>query len=532
MRFRYLKKEGLLPEEINKEEIFNQLMEKILEYSDVTWALFDLLKSGFNLRLSGLRVKGIDEILKRLEEYKNSLINRYNFKSALDEISQKLKKLLEEEMKVLNEKMENLMAERKRLMEKLNFLRNLPSSLSSTIERLSRYEFENEASRSSYEELKGKLDVIKKMEKMLEHFGTRGSPTGFEEAERVLNKLERVLKTIDSLKKGKLDDVDIDVIKDVLGIEGAVSFETLRRGIQELYERGYIQNRESGVVLTPRGIRKIGEKALADIYRNMRNELFGRHNLAREGMGEIIYHSSKPLGDGDLTSIDVVGTIKNAIREMKKREGLKLRKEDFVVYDEDKKVTCSTALLLDLSWSMSWGGKFASAKKVAIALDHLIRTCYPTDSLYLIGFYTVATVIEPEDLPLIDLNVSDPFTNIQDALRLATKFLMRDHAKNKQIILITDGQPTAYFEGDVLQVEWPVFGVSPMAFKSTIEEVKRVTAMGIKINTFMLDTSPSLINFVEEITKINGGRAFFTTPQTLGVYVVSDYVERKRKILH
>jgi len=193
----------------------------------------------------------------------------------------------------------------------------------------------------------------------------------------------------------------------------------------------------------------------------------------------------------------------------------------------------SNVLLLDLSWSMSFQGRFPAAKRVALALDHLIRTQYPRDNLYIVGFSTRARLLSTEQLATTTWDSNDPFTNIQEALILASKILAREKTPNKQVILITDGQPTAYFLDGYLQVELPMFfgGLSPRATFETLKEVKRLTGMGITINTFMLDDSPSLRRFVEEMTRINKGRAFFTTPNQLGRYLLVDYLQRKKKVL-
>jgi uncharacterized protein with von Willebrand factor type A (vWA) domain len=182
---------------------------------------------------------------------------------------------------------------------------------------------------------------------------------------------------------------------------------------------------------------------------------------------------------------------------------------------------------------MSFQGRFPAAKRVALALDQLIRTTYPRDELYIIGFSTGARRLTTPELAVTAWDSNDPFTNIQEALSAAAKLLSRQRSSNRQIILITDGQPTAYYMDGYLQVELPMFfgGLSPRATFETLKEVKRVTSMGIKINTFMLDDSASLRRFVEEMTRINKGRAFFTTPSQLGKYLLVDYLKRKKKVL-
>ncbi len=182
---------------------------------------------------------------------------------------------------------------------------------------------------------------------------------------------------------------------------------------------------------------------------------------------------------------------------------------------------------------MSFQGRFPAAKRVALALDHLIRTKYPRDNFHIIGFSTRARILTPELLVRSTWDSNDPFTNIQEALKVASILISKHRTPNKQIILITDGQPTAYFLDGYLQVELPMFfgGLSPRATFETLKEVKNLTRAGITINTFMLDDSTSLRRFVEEMTGINKGRAFFTTPHQLGRFLLVDYSKRRRKIL-
>jgi len=188
-------------------------------------------------------------------------------------------------------------------------------------------------------------------------------------------------------------------------------------------------------------------------------------------------------------------------------------------------------LCLDMSWSMSWEGRFAAAKKVAMAMETLIRSKFPRDFFSIVGFYTRAVELKLKDLPEASWNMGDPFTNLQDGLRLASDLLVRHPSRNQHIIVITDGQPTAYFLNKRLYCEWPLSfgGISMRAAQETLKEVERITRKGITINTFMLDDSPSLRAFVDKMTQINRGRALFTRPDHLGEYMLVDYLSKKRK---
>jgi uncharacterized protein with von Willebrand factor type A (vWA) domain len=230
--------------------------------------------------------------------------------------------------------------------------------------------------------------------------------------------------------------------------------------------------------------------------------------------------------------LNAAASVSNAVRR-KPGMPIELRPEDLEVYDATYVTRSATVLLLDMSWSMSWEGRFAAAKKVALAMDCLMRTRYPRDYFAIVGFYTRAVELSPGDLPEVTWNMGDPFTNLQDGLKLGARMLERQSGANKSMIVITDGQPTAYFSAGRLFCEWPMSlgGLSTRATIETLKEVERVTRRGITINTFMLDDSPPLRAFVDRMTRINKGRAFYTTPAQLGRFLLVDYVGRRRRVI-
>jgi uncharacterized protein with von Willebrand factor type A (vWA) domain len=207
------------------------------------------------------------------------------------------------------------------------------------------------------------------------------------------------------------------------------------------------------------------------------------------------------------------------------------QQEDLEVRETDYHTRCTTVLALDMSWSMSWAGRFPAAKRVALALDHLIRTRYPRDHFFVVGFSTRARELRIPELPEASWDMGEPFTNLQEALMVAERLIARHPSPSAQVLVITDGQPTAYFRGRELRVEWPMGfgGVSPHAAAETLQQVRRITRRGVTINTFMLDASPELIGFVEQMTRINKGRALYTSPARLGSYVMVDYLSRRRR---
>ena len=179
---------------------------------------------------------------------------------------------------------------------------------------------------------------------------------------------------------------------------------------------------------------------------------------------------------------------------------------------------------------MSWAGRFPAAKRVALALDHLIRTRFPRDQFFVVGFSTRARELPIRELPEVTWDLGDPFTNLQEGLMVAERLIARHPSASPQVLVITDGQPTAYFAGGQLRVEWPMGfgGVSPRAVVATLRQVRRITRRGATINTFMLDDAPELVGFVERMTQINRGRALYSSPAQLGSYLMVDYLSGQR----
>jgi uncharacterized protein with von Willebrand factor type A (vWA) domain len=201
-----------------------------------------------------------------------------------------------------------------------------------------------------------------------------------------------------------------------------------------------------------------------------------------------------------------------------------------VLRECDFSTQTTTVLLLDMSWSMSWAGRFPAAKRVALALDHLIRTRFPRDQFFVVGFSTRARELPIRELPEATWDLGDPFTNLQEGLIVAERLIARHPSASPQVLVITDGQPTAYFSDGQLRVEWPTGfgGVSPHAVAATLRQVRRITRRGATINTFMLDDAPELVGFVERMTQINRGRALFSSPTQLGSYLLVDYLSGQR----
>jgi uncharacterized protein with von Willebrand factor type A (vWA) domain len=344
-----------------------------------------------------------------------------------------------------------------------------------------------------------------------------------------MEELERSLR--DVYHGGQVPPDTRQQLQEMLGEDAARSLDQLSQMARELEARGLVQRDASGLRLTARGMRRIGQKALGDLFARLRKDRFGEHTVARRGQRGERADESKPYEFGDPFDLDVERTVMNAVQrqasEPAQGTGVpRLHPKDFEVHRSDALTRSSTVLMLDMSRSMPLRGYFYAAKKVALALDSLIRSQYPRDSLHIIGFSDIAREISSSDLPHLTVNEYVYGTNMQHGLMLARRMLARDPAANKQIIIVSDGEPTAHIDNGR-----PVFFYPPLpeTFEKTLMEVQRCTREKIVINTFMLESNHQLVQFVDEMTRLNRGRAFFISPDRLGDYVLVDYVASKRR---
>jgi uncharacterized protein with von Willebrand factor type A (vWA) domain len=354
-------------------------------------------------------------------------------------------------------------------------------------------------------------------------------PLGFAEAAGLLNQLgdldalEQVLRNATS-NPGALAEVDTDRARQLLGDDAARSLEQLSALARQLEEAGLIEQREGRLELTPRGLRRIGDNALADLFSRMAKDKAGRHMADRSGTGHERTYETKPYEFGDPFNLSIERTVRNAIARTGGGTPVHLVPDDFEIERTESLTRSSTVLMLDLSLSMPMRDNFLAAKKVAMALHALISSQFPRDFLGIVGFSEVARELKPEQLP----EVSWDFvygTNMQHGFVLSRRMLARQTG-TKQIIMITDGEPTAHIQAN----GEPFFSYPPVqeTVDATLAEVMRCTRDGIRINTFMLDATSYLKSFVEKLTQLNRGRAFFTTPDTLGSFVLVDFIEQKR----
>jgi Ca-activated chloride channel family protein len=283
--------------------------------------------------------------------------------------------------------------------------------------------------------------------------------------------------------------------------------------------------------ITDKSLDFLGYKTLRDLLGSLGKSSFGRHDTRDMATGIESSGASRQYEFGDTLNLDITATLSNAIQ----REGLALplniEYRDLQVHQCEYQSSCATVLMLDCSHSMILYGedRFTPAKKVAIALSHLLRTQYPGDSLSLILFHDSA-----EEIPLSQLarvKVGPYYTNTREGLRLAQRILQRQRKDMKQIVMITDGKPSALTLEDG-RIYKNAFGLDPLVVSETLQEVSKCKRAGILINTFMLASDYGLVQFVQKVTEMCRGKAYFTTPYTLGQYLLMDYMSRKTKTIH
>ncbi|MFZ0803115.1 MAG: VWA domain-containing protein [Terriglobales bacterium] len=283
--------------------------------------------------------------------------------------------------------------------------------------------------------------------------------------------------------------------------------------------------------ITDKSLDFLGFKTLRDLMGSLGKSNFGRHDTRDMATGVEASGASRVYEFGDTLNLDITATLSSAIQ----REGVKLplniEYSDLQVHQCEYQSSCATLLMLDCSHSMILYGedRFTPAKKVAMALSHLIRTQYPGDSLSLILFHDSA-----EEVPLSQLarvKVGPYYTNTREGLRLAQRILQRQRKDMKQIVMITDGKPSALTLEDG-RIYKNAFGLDPLVVSQTLEEVSKCKRAGVMINTFMLASDYGLVQFVQKVTEMCRGKAYFTTPYTLGQYLLMDYMSRKTKTIH
>jgi uncharacterized protein with von Willebrand factor type A (vWA) domain len=357
-----------------------------------------------------------------------------------------------------------------------------------------------------------------------------GEGEGTEPLSATVDAMERLheFEDLDRAMQGdyagaSLQDVDEDALRRSVGEDAVRDLRRLKEIERALERAGLVQRRGGRLEVTPRGARKMGERALIRVFERLRRDREGMHEARDPGGSAEPTGATRPWRFGDAGQIAVQRTVFNAVL----REGSggvpTLRAEDFELVEAEQRTETATALLLDLSFSMPLRGHFVHAKRMALALHALIEGRYPHDRLYLVGFSDYARQMEPRDLTAAGWERVYG-TNMHHAFNLAGRLLAQHPRAARQVIMVTDGEPTAHLEGERAFFSWP-----PVArtIELTLTEAMRLARSGVTLNIFMLEESAGLIRFMERLARLTSGRVFLMDDRELGDFVVRDYVARR-----
>ena len=538
--FRYSAWDGTQKEfTLDPDKALEALSDLMMHGLNVREAMQYMRHYGFDLAGQDFRVMGMQELMAELRKQMRQMLDRYNMNKATDDLRKRFEQLVQREEKSVREQHGYESSKMNDFLER----RHAPGEqLSQSIERFSDYEFEDAEAGEAYEELKQELERLRALEKFLEQHRERfrgRTAADYQTAQQIREQMERAEQMMQALQSGRFDQIDPQQLGEMLGESASRSLIMLRDLESTLRDRGYLRTRDGQDELTPAAVRRIGAQALASVYANLRKGRQGSHDTTSAGVALPRPDETRPYQFGDALDLDVVRSVLNGLRREAREPGQggqqrrapRLSVDDLEVRERDFSTQATTVLLLDLSWSMSFEGRFPAAKRVALAMHQLIRTQFPRDHFFVVGFSTRARELRVEELPETTWDPGDPFTNLQEGLMVAERLIVKHPSPSSQILVITDGQPTAYFVGEELHVEWPsgYGGISPRAVAQTLKQVQRITQRGITINTFMLHDSPELVGFVERMTEINRGRALFTDPQRLGSFVMVDHLTHRRQ---
>lgn len=356
---------------------------------------------------------------------------------------------------------------------------------------------------------------------------------GYSDAAAALGEIGELDELLDQLGQehpgATLDDVDVEMVERQLGRSAADDVRRLRELERELSRQGWVTRDSEGLTLSPKALRRLGRTALAQVFDDLSGRKQGQHDLRDAGAAGDLIGSSRRWEFGDEQPLDVVRTIGNAVRR-RAASGVgvlpvRLAPEDFEVAETERRASAAVALLVDLSYSMYADGRWGPMKQTALALSHLVATQFPQDSLQIIGFGKYASALSQAELAAID-PTAEKGTNLQHALKLASRHLRRHPGAEPVVLVVTDGEPTAHLEPDGEAMFW--WPPLPETIRATVHEVDHLTRYGATLNFFMLGDDPGLQRFVAAVAERNGGRVFSPDASELGRYVVDDYVRARR----
>src|SRR5215470_13489544 len=480
--------QGMTPQDLkNMREMMQELNRMLRQRADGEEPDFESFKEKWGDRFPG--VESLDQLIEQMGRQM----------AAMQSL---MRSLSPEQRKQLDEMMRSLMLQDERLEAQMRQLAMNLSEFMPLDEMAQRYPFQGDEEVSLQE-------AMRLMEEMQQ-----------------LDDLEREIRGVRNLED--LENMDPQRVQELLGPEAAEDLQRLQEMTKRLEDAGYLQREGDELSLTARAIRKIADQALRDVFAVLKRDRIGGHAIQRRGGGGDQTDETKAYEFGDPFLVDLRETVMNAVERAGPGTPVRLDPNDFEVYRTELRTQAATVVMLDMSRSMLNNGYFLPAKKVVLALSSLIRGQFPRDALYIVGFALYAREFTAAQLPTLSWSEWNVGTNMHAGFALSRRLLARHAGGNRQILMVTDGEPTAHLEDGVADFSYPP---TQRTIEETLKEVKRCTREDITINTFMLEQSPWLVRFIEDMAKINHGRAFFSAPDKLGEYVVVDFVRSRRSII-
>ena len=397
-------------------------------------------------------------------------------------------------------------------------------------------------------DLASELDMEKLLEALSDYLldsGFQNPMMEFQDLDQTMEDLKEALRR--AMESGQLFDEETQEKIEQLQAEGKFD-DFLDQLMDRMEQENYIQSKgesspepgqgqasggetEARFEVTDKSLDFLGFKTLRDLLGSLGKASVGRHDTMHYATGIDASGGTKQYEFGDVLNLDTTATLTSAIAREGLHTPLNLEYADLQVHQSEYQSSCATVVMLDCSHSMILYGedRFTPAKRVAMALSHLIRTQYPGDSLSLVLFHDSAEELPISQLPRV--KVGPHYTNTREGLRLSRRILERQRKDMKQIVMITDGKPSALTLPDG-RIYKNAFGLDPLVVSETLEEVNRCKRSNVMINTFMLASDYGLMQFVQKVTAMCRGKAYFTTPDTLGEYLLMDYMQRKMKTVH
>ncbi len=519
-RLRDLREYGFVDPEARRR--FEELMEELAR--EILGARFRGLAQGMR-DLTPEQLQRVKDMLAELNAMIEARDRGEHTQRDFDRFMERYGDLFPDHPRTLEDLLEG-MARRMAALSRL--LASLPPDRRRELEELAR-------------QVMGDLDLAFEADRLASHLADLfpdmpwGEPAlaGGDEAmplQATVDSLERLhdLEELDRTLRGdypgaSIEDVDEEAVRRTLGEEAAADVRRLKEIERALEQAGLVTRNRGRLEVTPRGARKLGERALVRVFERLRRDREGVHQAREPGGLAEPTGATRPWRFGDAGAVAVQRTVFNAVLRQGPGRAVRIVPDDLELEEAETRTETATALLLDLSFSMPLRGHFVPAKRMALALHALIEGRYPHDTLYLIGFSDYARRLEPEDLTVAGWERVYG-TNMQHAFNLAGRLLARHPRASRQVVMVTDGEPTAHLEGEEAFFSWPPV---PETIRLTLAEAVGLARAGVTINVFMLEEAPGLARFMERLARLTSGRVFLMSAESAGDFVLRDYVHRR-----